>query len=179
MTTRGVNVTRESRTQQQRDAQPMHEGRPLTDEEIESALGASSILPDIPPRPGMAQRWVRYKRGAEDDPQNLAKMSQRFWTPRDPSTVPKHFQYLVSQREGLGGVIATSDVILMERDERIQARAERIRQDRTNSRTQAVKQTIFSDYEKEIGRNSGFTPPTDLSTARVERGNPVENSSDD
>ena len=176
MTTR---TTRVSRAQDERNAQPMHEGRPLSDEEIEAALGADSVLPAIPPREGMSQRWVRYRRGNEDDTQNLAKMTRRLWAPRDPATVPKHFQWLVTQREGMGGVIATADVILMERDERIQRRAEQILHDRTNNKTRAVKNNLFSTYKGEIGSDSGFEAPGYSVKSWVERGVPVESPSDE
>ena len=142
--------------------------------EIDMALSGSTGLPEIPARPGMAQRWVRTRRGSEDDARNLARMTQRMWHPRDPKTVPEHFKWMTILKEGLGSVVCTDDLILMERDERVQRRAEELQRQRVNTATTAVKRNLFADYDANVGNGSGFSAPIDDSRASVERGRPVD-----
>lgn len=49
----------------------------------------SRALPQIPPRKGMAQRWIRVAMYGTEDPNNVSRKLRNGWKPRDPATVPK------------------------------------------------------------------------------------------
>lgn len=152
----------ETRNQANRDANPVHD-EPVNFE-------PQGPLPDIEPRPGYAQRWVRARKGTEPDAQNLFAAHRRGWVPRSPDSVPKALQFLTVQREGFGGVIGTHDTVLMERPNELNAREAQMKRRDRREREQAVKNNLFSEYRNMGGANTGFSAPDVENSARVERG---------
>lgn len=159
------NGTRDSREQEARDATPIH-----VDDSI--LLEDSDVLPKIPPRQGYAQRWVRVARGAEADARNLSLRARRGWLPRAAETVSKDLQYMTLQRQGMGGVIGTHDLVLMERPIEIQRRAEALERNKRRELERAVKTNLFNEHNNLGGASSGFSAPSVVHDSRVERGTP-------
>jgi hypothetical protein len=153
---------RTSRNQETREAAGVHD-MPIDFE-------PTGPLPDIPARPGYAQRWIRVKKGKENDAQNLFAAQRRGWAPRSPNTVPKSMQWLCSQREGIGDCIGTPDMVLMERPNELNAREVEAKRRGRRAIEQAVKSNLFSEYKQMGGSATGFTAPADESSSQVERG---------
>ena len=151
-----------SRNQESRDATTIH------DDAI--SFEDSGPLPDIQARPGFTQRWIRIKKGADDDSRNMYNATRKGWAPRAADTVSKSLQFLVVQRAGLGGVIGTHDMVLMERHEEIQKQAARHNKDARRSLEKAVKNNLFSEHKSLGGSNTGFSAPDMESSSSVERG---------
>lgn len=151
-----------SRTQETRDAEGIHDETPILFEE-------SGPLPNIPPRPGYAQRWVRVATKEGADPQNIARMSQRGWTPRPADTVPKAIQVYTVQKEGMGGVIGTHDCILMERHEDMNRRASEANKQRRRELERAVKGNLTAETRGHVKHDS---------RSEIERGRPVRVADD-
>lgn len=135
-------------------------------------LDDSGPLPNIPARPGYAQRWVRVALKNDADARNVSLMSRRGWTPRQADTVEKSYQYMLTQHQGLGGTIGTHDLVLMERPIEIQKRAEQIEREKVRNLEIAIKRNLFREHSNMGGTNAGFTAPTDESRSRVIRGEP-------
>jgi hypothetical protein len=146
-----------SRAQQARTATPIHEDSELLLDDV-------GPLPDIAPRPGYAQRWIG------TSAKRLMTASRRGWLPRDPSTVSKSMQMMTIQHEGLGGVIGTHDLVLMERPEEIQRRVEHINRQKVRNLEIAVSQSLGREHERLREEGSGIRPGRFESQARVERG---------
>lgn len=68
-----------------------------------------------PPRPGMEQRWVRFRNGGSDDLGNVVKRRHYGWEPRSADTLPAGYIVNVAPFAGLAGTIQNQDSILMER----------------------------------------------------------------
>jgi len=158
-------------------------GRPSRDQQTREAQGVeiddsflfeeSGPLPNIPARPGYAQRWGRVKYRNENDGRNILRLQQRGWKPRPADTVPVKYQGLTVQNASLGGVIGTDDSVLMERPIELQARVEAHQRHEVDSREQAVKRNVFRDYQAAGGADTGFTQPVHERSEKVERGVPV------
>lgn len=163
-----IRADRPSRVQESRDAEGVHDdGVDFGDD--------TGPLPNIPARPGYTQRWVRIKKGQESDSRNMYKASRQGWLPRAADTVSKSLQFMMVQREGLGGVIGTYDMVLMERREEISERARLINKKTRDDRMQAIKDNMFSE-----NRRMNPTSPNmefDISS-RVERGKAMTVDSD-
>lgn len=129
-------------------------------------------LPNIPPRPGYVQRWVRVSIRNESDARNLSTRSRRGWLPRAADTVDRAYHHMMSQNETMGGIIGTHDLVLMERPIEIHRRAEQIELKKRRDLELAVKTNLFREHNSIGGSGSGFSAPKDESTAYVERGAP-------
>ncbi len=164
-TPRGSDAdTRASRTQESRDAEPVHE--------VPISFESTGPLPNIPARPGYSQRWVRVKKGADNDAHNIFSAQRKGFTPRKPDTVAQHLQWLTVQHEGMGGCVGTHDVVLMERPNELSAQEAEIKRRDRRARTAAVKNNLFSEF-KNVSRAAGDdTMPEIENVARVERGRP-------
>jgi hypothetical protein len=160
-----TRTTHESRAQQEqaRDNVHMVDFDPLAFEE-------SGPLPEIPARDGYVQRWVRAAIRNESDARNLSTRSRRGWTPRPADTVDKAYQHMFVFNESMGGIIGTHDLVLMERPVEIHRKAEQIEAKKRRDLERAVKSNLFREHKNIGGSSSGFTAPSDESTARVERG---------
>jgi len=154
----------ESRNQTTREVEGIHEEFPVDFE-------PTGPLPDVQPRPGFVQRWIRVRKGGQDDAQNLFAASRKGWTPRRPDTVPKHLQFMVVQREGMGGCVGTHDCVLMERHEAINAREVAYKRSERKARLAAVRGNLFSEA-RSIDRSGRYVtaPSSEGSERRVERG---------
>lgn len=153
--------TRTSREQESRENSPIHE------EVVD--FSEQGPLPSIKARPGMDQRWVRIRKGSEMDAQNMGKAVRHGWRPRAPDSVPEHLQFMLAQREGLGGCIGTHDMVLMERSEKIGAQQRAMLRDARRGIEKAVKNKLHEDFKG--AREQGFSAPdNEGSTTRIERG---------
>lgn len=153
-----------SREQSQRSAEPIH------DEHI--SFEETGPLPEITPRPGYVQRWVRVGIKNDADSRNIARSMQLGWSPRSPDTVPVALQALTVQRAGMGGVIGVHDMVLMERREEIEqkSRAHELRKAKDQER--AVQNNFYSEH-KNLGGNANGIIPNSRFDAQVERGRPM------
>jgi len=164
------NGVHTSRDQETRDSIPIHMDSISFEDE--------GPLPDIPARAGYAQRWVRVKKGRDEDARNIYNSTRKGWLPRAVETVSKALQGLTVQREGFGGVIGSHDMVLMERHEGIdKASADHKKQARRNLTT-AVKENLFSEHRSLGGSNTGLGSPGFEDRAQVERGRRVSVADD-
>lgn len=121
-------------------------------------------LPNIPPRPGMDQRWIAAT------PKRLMRASRNGYAPRSPDTVAKYLQMMTVQREGMGGVIGTHDMVLMERPEEVSARKRQSVRRRTSELEYAVSNSLFREHERLRQEGEGFVPRRMEVHTEVERG---------
>lgn len=71
---------------------------------------------DAPPsRPGMDQRWIRFRLGADEDPKNWISKSRGMWVPRALDSVPATYSPPTIQHGAMGSLIGVGDLILCER----------------------------------------------------------------
>ena len=71
-------------------------------------------LPQIPPRKGMVQRWIRVAIRSEADPVNTARKFREGWVPRAVSTVPKNIPVPRVEAGKYAGCIGVEGMILCE-----------------------------------------------------------------
>jgi len=166
MTNRQTRQPRQTREQSTHEAQDVEFDDSFLFED-------SGPLPDIPARPGYAQRWGRVKIRNEQDGRNLMRLQQRGWKPRPADSVPAAFQGFTVRNASLGGVIGTDDLVLMERPQKLQERVIAHQKQEVDAREKAVKRNIFRDYQDVGGADTGFTRPKHENSAKVERGVPV------
>lgn len=164
---RPSNAARESREQVTREAESRE-----TFEFDPSVLDEFGPLPNIPARPGYAQRWVRVAIGNEADARNISTRYRRGWRPRTSDSVDKSLHHMLVNREGFGNVIGTHDVILMERPLEIQKKIEAHQRKQVRDLEQAVKHNLFREHKDLGGNQTGFNQPRDESEARVVKGAP-------
>lgn len=157
--------------------EPMHEARgaemdarnqPRTTT-MDVAWRRPTSLEAPPPRPGMAQRWVRVEVRNDNDRMNMANRMREGWRPRSPATVPgcESF-YSVAQHAGQD-VIRVGGLVLMEIDERILDSKRRAVQEQNRRQEESVRMEtakISAD-----GVRQGFSPilreeQADVSTGR-------------
>ena len=134
-------------------------------------LDDSGPLPEIPPRPGYVQRWVRTRVRNDDDARNLSIRARRGWQPRMADTVDKSYHHMVIQNENMGGIIGTHSLVLMERPMAIHRKAEQIERNKVRDLERAVRGNLFREHQN-MGGNSNGMVPHEESTANVERGSP-------
>lgn len=149
---RGIpnKTTRTSREQETWDAAAV-------DRDYSDISEDTGPLPDIPPREGFSQRWMRTKIGGEDDPKNISSSINKGWRRRDPATIPPEFSAPSIYVDGIGDSVGISGFILVERPEKMSsAYKQRVRQ-RTDSQMQAVNEALKSTHAAQD--NSGFGPP--------------------
>ena len=152
-----------SRAQDSRSVTPLHEDQPVFLEDF-------GPLPNVPPRPGYTQRWIATQSASGVNGRNISRAYQRGWVPRMADTVPKAFQSMVVQREGMGGVIGTHDMVLFERSEKITNQVEKLNRDKVKNLELAVSQSMYREHEKLREESRGFAPGRFESQSRVERG---------
>lgn len=124
-------------------------------------------IPNIPARDGYVQRWVRNRLKNEEDGRNLYARSMRGWTPRDPASLPNALRFMGSAHNGQG-VIATKDLILMERPQAIHDKVVAHNRKRVKELELGVKHALFR--ETKGFTNAGFTAPEYETKASVKRG---------
>lgn len=156
-----------SRTQQQRPTgESIHEEIPISFEE-------EGNLPKVPAKEGVVYRWIRVEIRSEDDRRNVYNAMRKGWTPVPADSLPPSLQWLATNREGLGNVVGTHDMVLMERAENIDAQENKLKQQKRKSHMASVKENMFNAHRDIGGRDSGFTEPVLESASSVEKGSPV------
>ena len=164
-----MHNVRTTRAQAARNQTPVHDAH----DDDDLLLDDIGPLPEIPPRAGFQQRWF------STDRRRQLTAARRGWLPRSPSTVAKHFQNMTVQHEGMGGVIATHDLVLMERREEIHSRVVAHNRQKVRNLEIAVSQTLGREHQSLKDEGPGFYPNQLESTARVERGHmPVATDED-
>lgn len=73
-----------------------------------------SALPEIPPRQGFVQRWVRMASFNAEDSRNQSMKSREGWRARDPKTIPGMYAPPLARRSGFGNVCAVEGMVLCE-----------------------------------------------------------------
>ena len=145
---RAEKMDRESREQELRSAEPVHEQYINWDED-----GLLSTE-NIPARPGYVQRWVRTSVKGTEDQSNVFKKLNKGWKPRPLTTVPKG-QYVMHVDFNGTDVIGIHGMILMERPKELHDRQRRMVQEQTNLQMSAVKQNMYKIHDPA----SGLTRP--------------------
>lgn len=132
-----------TRTDIRREKQPESGG--LTREELEQWIASAKIaemdttvLPDIPERPGLKQRWVRVMLEGKPDVANISKRSIAGWKPRPASTAPGYEAYQIGDGE-YAGYIGYNDMVLMERPKELQDQKEEIERRKTNAVEMSIR----------------------------------------
>jgi hypothetical protein len=121
-----------------------------------------------PPRPGMAQRWVRAETRAESDNLNWQSKYREGWRPRDPGTVPD-CEALYNTSNHLGtAAIRVGGLILMEMPiERVSAKKRAIRDIINRQEESVAMETAKISNE---GMKAGFAPIVREEKAEVSTG---------
>jgi hypothetical protein len=96
-----------------------------------------------PPRPGMKQRWVRWRTGNVVDSKNLARKRREGWNVRPPESVPEQFRPETSIVSGLGNAISADDMVLMEIPLSVAAKREAFYKNKTARQMQAVDENLM------------------------------------
>lgn len=138
-----------------------------------SILEEFGPLPDIKPRPGYTQRWVRVAIGNEADAKNMSRRSRLGWRPRQADSLPDYLQYMFVERKEFGNVIGTHDCILMERPIEIQRKIEAHERKKVRDLERAVKHNLFREHQNLGGSRTGFNQPVVESESRVIKGKAV------
>jgi hypothetical protein len=113
-------------------------------------------LPNVPPREGYAQRWIRTMKNGVEDPANIAKAMNAYWRRRAPDTLPEGIAAPSVHVDGIGETIGISGMILMERPLAIHEKfVERVR-NRTRTQMEAVDKSL---YKIKTAGDSGFGTP--------------------
>jgi RNase P/RNase MRP subunit p29 len=151
---------RESREQETRIAEEIHESYPDWDSDL--LLDTSRI----PARPGYVQRWVRTGVKGEIDRGNVFKKMNKGWKPRLLSTVPKAQRILRMDFEG-DEVIGIHGMVLMEMPEELFNRIAARNKSASELQMAAVKNDLFKL------RDSGFSRPEFQNETKVQMGRPA------
>lgn len=153
-----------------------------TEESIRESIPVSfeeqGNLPNVKPREGYVQRWIRVEVRGDDDRKNIYNAMRKGWTPRPADSAPVTLRWLTTQREGLGNVIGTHDMVLMERPIEINDQEAALKKAQRREQIRAVKQNLFNEHANLGGSRTGLSAPIMESSARVEQGQPVKIQND-
>lgn len=123
-----------------RAQEPAHP--PVHGEQHDAPWEQPSNLTAPPPRPGMAQRWIRTGVQNTPDATNVAKAFREGWQPRRADTVEAGFTVPTISHGEFAGVIGIHGMILCEMpQERLALKREFIAQ-QTKRQTQAVARSL-------------------------------------
>lgn len=161
-----MNV-RESRTQDTREADAVHE---FTANSWESPALLDTT--HIPARPGYVQRWVRTKLRGDDDQNNVFRKINQGWKPRMLDSVPKG-QYVPHVDFNGVNVIGIHGNILMERPVEIHERHAAYNRQQAKAQMEAARHNLFNVHAE----GSGLTAPTMNTKTQVKVG--LQADSDD
>lgn len=140
-----VANTRKSRTQDGRSTETLREER----NDLSYVQGTN--LPNIKPREGMVQRWVRMKLGGEDDDSNIWKRQNQGWEPRAFSTVPQGQRLPKTTFDGID-VIGMKSMILMERSETVHNQFHEMRRSDILRQENAIANDVMRFHDEEVGK---------------------------
>lgn len=160
--------TRESRTQESREAVELHEQ--YNDSWESPALLSTD---NIPARAGFVQRWVRTKTRGEDDQNNVFRKINQGWKPRALDTVPKGQFVPNIDFNGLN-VIGIHGMILMERPAQQHKRHAEYNRQQAQNQMIAVKENMFKVHKA----GDGMTRPQMRTESEVSRGRLVDPDDD-
>jgi len=159
-------IMTDSRTSRANESRAAGENEDIRDEFDDIDFTPANLsTKDIPPREGYVQRWVRTKKGDEDDPSNVYKSSNVGWKPRLADSV-KSGVILPTIAFNGDNVIGLHDTILMERPEALHNKHENYHKQMAKDQLSSV----YNDLHKVHDRSSGMGAPQDNSTSRVSRG---------
>lgn len=111
-----------------------------------------------PPRPGMAQRWIRFEARGDHDTLNWNRKFRMGWQPRDPATLPQTWRHMPKHRaSGQGAdMITIAGMVLCEAPTEMITRYRRIVAERQMKLQQAVSHD--TDAASRDGAKIGAPP---------------------
>lgn len=131
------------------DEEPIHASRDAefpSDEPLHDDLEdwtPPAVLEAPPPRPGFVQRWVRFRRGSQEDVRNFQRQRQVGWQPRDPRTVPGGWRPPTGNHGDVGSCIMVEGLILCEMAASRKARRDAYYQKITARQMQGVEEQLL------------------------------------
>lgn len=161
--TQRQKLSRTSRDQEAKENNPVHEN-------TEYSFEDEGPLPNVEPRTGYTQRWVRVSLKGSNDRNNIFKAMRAGWKPREASTLGTIDKFLTSAIDGLGDVISTHDLVLMERHEDITAKEKAENVKRYQNKERAIKKNLFEETSGGAGYTAGMEAPDHRTEQSVERG---------
>lgn len=95
------------------------------------------------PRPGMKQKWVRYRGGKEEDTDNLDRYLEEGWQPRKTESVRKGHELTADLKSKYAGYIVKRGLILMEIPEAMAAQRNRNYGRKAERMTEGIDRNMF------------------------------------
>lgn len=119
------------------------------DEELDEFFEPSVLDTSyMPARPGMYQRWVRWRTREGVDHSNIGRMHRLGYRPRTADTVDGEFMPPVLERfQKFGDVIGTHDLVLMEIPERKRRAIAKHYRDLSKRQDEAVKTNLYRIHD--------------------------------
>ena len=149
---------------------PLHEDPSIHDDPPVD-WGAPSAFPNIPARPGMAQKWVRTHIGPDGDEMNVQKNLSQGWKPRMADTIKDYTQpKLYGAR--FEGAASIPGMVLMEMPEELYAQKVAYHANRTKMLSEAVDRDILRVQSDRV-------PFTQTRTGRTQTGKRAHIADDD
>jgi len=102
-----------------------------------------ALLDAPPPRPGYVQRWVRVRRGGQDDLDNFMARRREGWQPRDPSSVPGYIVAPTAAHGHFGRCIMVEGMVLCEMPAKRNAQRKAYYETRLAQQTTAVEKQLL------------------------------------
>ncbi len=118
----------------------------------------ATALDAPPPRPGMAQRWVRIKSGGVDDTENYDRYYQEGWRARKPSTVSKSHSLTTSRNPAHAEMIVKKGHVLMETTQVLVDQRNAFYKGSLDRQTKAAETELMAE---QTGRTKELMPLTD------------------
>lgn len=168
-TRRGREEERPSREQETWSAEAVHDN-------YDDLWVEQGNLPEIEPRDGFEQRWIRSLLAGTPDIQRLSQAETQGWRRRDPGTINGKLSSLQSYLDGVGAVIGVSGMILMERPKRFGDVFRKMKAERDERQRRSVEEQLFNTHV--AGRGFG-RPYVAEDRTRVSQGKRVAPVADD
>jgi hypothetical protein len=148
------------------------------DSELPETWKKPSQLDAPDPRPGFANKWVRFRSGNSEDMDNLDKYMSQGWRPVSRSTAKKVHALTANSDSKFGQYIVKRGLILMELPEKLWAQRRAYYDAKLNQMTESIDRNLFKEQDK---RMPLLTPErktqVSLTARRVKR--PVAVADDD
>lgn len=113
------------------------------DSELPTSWKRPSQLDAPAPRPGYANRWVRYRMGNQEDADNLDKMLDQGWRPVKRSAASRVHELTADLRGKYGQYIVKRGLILMELPEGLVAERNKHYRKKLQQMTKAIDRDLF------------------------------------